>query len=182
MVSQTTVALAVAGDDEAFQTIVAHYEPHLYRFLYGLVGNHELAQDLTQDTLLSAYQGISRTGADLNLTAWLFRIAKNHAVSELRRRRLVSWLPLLRRKDDGEEEEAPGIGQTADAGEEALGRLAVREALTQLDVEGRSLLLLAAEGFSYVEIGEMTGLSTGAVRQRIFRARERLRALQRQEG
>ncbi|MDA8217862.1 MAG: sigma-70 family RNA polymerase sigma factor [Dehalococcoidales bacterium] len=169
------VARAAAGDAEAFTQIVTEYEPRICRFLYGLVGDRELARDLAQETFLSAYRGLQRGGGQLQFNAWLYTIARNQAVSALRRRRLVSWLPLPKRGEDREEE--TGLGQAPDPADVAVDRLVLREALARLDVTSRALLVLAAEGFSYAEIGQMLGLSLPAVRLRLFRARERLRAL-----
>jgi RNA polymerase sigma-70 factor (ECF subfamily) len=179
MVSETTVARAVTGDAEAFEAIVVWYEPRIYRFLYALLRDRELARDLTQETFLSAHSNIRRAGADLKLAAWLYTIAKNHAFSALRRRRLVSWLPLPKRRKEGEAEEELDVGQGGDLAAEVVEKEALREALARLNPEYRALLLLTAEGFSYGEIGRMMGLKATVVRQRVYRARERLREVYR---
>lgn len=179
MVDDAIVARAAAGDADSFRVIVECYEPRIFRFLYGLVRDRELARDLTQETFLSAYLAIGRTGADLKLAAWLYTIARNHAVSELRRRRLVSWVPLHSPRDGDEtadEPRSPGETMTAD---QVAARQAVHDLLARVDVESRTLLLLTVEGFTYKEIGQMVHLSEPAVRQRVFRARERLRTLRR---
>ncbi|MBI2954941.1 MAG: sigma-70 family RNA polymerase sigma factor [Chloroflexi bacterium] len=180
MVSDVIVARAVDGDGEAFQSIVVCYEPRIYRFLYGIVRDRELAQDLTQETFASAFSAIQKTDGNLKLSAWLYTIAKNHAFSELRRKRLISWLPLFRPRGKAKEEvEELALRSTAGPADDLVTRQMLREALAKLDTESRTMLLLTVEGFSYVEIGQMMGLTVPAVRQRIFRARERLGELRR---
>ena len=179
MVDDATVARAVAGDADSFRIIVECYEPRIFRFLYGLVRDRELARDLTQETFLSAYSAIGRTGTGLKLAAWLYTIARNHAMSELRRRRLVPWVPLHKPRNDDEPMEKLTHQDGLAADDRALARQAMHDLLAKVDAESRTLLLLTAEGFTYREIGQMTHLSEAAVRQRVFRARERLRVLRR---
>ncbi len=87
-----------AGNAEAFELVVREFQPRLYRFIYGMVGDAEVARDLTQDTFLSAYRALPETSEDLNLTGWLFQIARNHARSHWRRGKLFAWLPFGRQR------------------------------------------------------------------------------------
>src|ERR671932_103463 len=80
---------------EAFAPIVVAYQAPLARYLYGMVGDVELARDLTQDTLLSAYRAWP-AGGPTHTAAWLYRIATNHALRSLRRKRLLAWVSLSR--------------------------------------------------------------------------------------
>jgi len=80
-VDARTIAAVRAGNAEAFDIVVREYQPRLYRFLFGLVSDAELARDLTQDTFLAAYRALPSTSEDLNLTGWLFQIARNNARS-----------------------------------------------------------------------------------------------------
>src|SRR5215210_3806850 len=91
------VAQAQAGDEAAFEAIFEAYYPRIVSYCYRLVGEQESAQDLAQDTFVKAYYALPRTGAGLNLQAWLFTIATNTALSALRARRRRAWLPLLDR-------------------------------------------------------------------------------------
>lgn len=178
MVSEIEVARAVSGDREAFQAIVASYEVRIYRFLYNMVNNRELAQDLTQDTFLSAYSNIQKTDSNLKLGAWLYTIARNHALRELRRRKIVGWIPLFRQSYEGGPEEEIVEAATPDPAQGIVDRQVLKDALGRLDSDSRAMLLMTAEGLSYSEIGQtMGGLTVPVVRQRIYRARERLRSL-----
>lgn len=172
-VDALTLTAARQGDPAAFEVIVREFQPRLYRFLYGLVGDAELARDLTQDTFLAAFRALPATPADLNLTGWLFQIARNCARSHWRR--LPAWLPFGggSRVTNVEDEGPPVMGPE----EPAIARQVLGNALRRLQQTDRECLLLCADGFSYAEIVAITGLSLAAVKGRIFRARRDLRAL-----
>lgn len=169
-----------AGNAEAFELVVREYQPRLYRFLYGMVGDAEVARDLTQDTFLSAYRALPETSADLNLTGWLFQIARNNARSHWRRRKLFAWLPFGRGDAGDERDGEPPIEDRAPlSGPEdvVIERESLRDALKSLPRADRECLLLSVDGFSYAEICAITDLTLPAVKGRIFRARKELRAI-----
>lgn len=173
-IDAATIAAGRAGDAGAFEAIVEEYQPRLYRFLYGLVGDAELARDLTQDTFLAAYRALPATSPDLNLTGWLFQIARNCARSHWRRRKLLHWVPFLG-GNGAPEEEGPAMALPGPEGA-IVERQVLGAALRRLREPDRECLLLCADGFSYHEIMDITGLTLPAVKGRIFRARRELRA------
>src|SRR5256884_1972787 len=97
-----------------FEAIFLRYQTPLTNFIYHLIGNREQAYDLTQDVFVKAYKAllsgtVVQPGA---LSAWLYRIAANTTTDTLRRRRLISWLPLsLFHEDRG-----IGAGVLSDSG------------------------------------------------------------------
>ena len=88
------VALIRTGQTDAFGEVVETYQARIYRYVYRLTGDAELAQDLTQDTFVNAYKSILKTRSELSLSAWLYRIATNLVHSMWRRRKLISFIPL----------------------------------------------------------------------------------------
>lgn len=85
-----------------FETIFLRFQGPITNFIYHMIGNREQAYDLTQDVFVKAYKAllagtVVRPGA---LSAWLYRIAANTTTDTLRRRRLISWLPLSLFNDD----------------------------------------------------------------------------------
>lgn len=179
-VDARTIEAVRAGNAEAFELVVREFQPRLYRFIYGMVGDAEVARDLTQDTFLSAFRALPATSEDLNLTGWLFQIARNHARSHWRRRKLFAWLPFGRSDgDDGRDGEPPPEDRTPLSGPEdvVVEREALGAALKSLPQADRECLLLSVDGFSYAEVCEITGLSMAAVKGRIFRARRELRVI-----
>jgi RNA polymerase sigma factor (sigma-70 family) len=160
------VARIRAGDADAFEQLVAHYQAPLFRYLRGFVGDVEHARDLLQDTFLRAYQSIDRLEDSSLLRSWLYRIAHNLACSALRRRRLINWLPLLHTQHD--------VSPAPDRS--AIEAARVEEALGRIPLNQRAPLLLhLVAGFSYAEIGTLLQVSEGTVRMRISRGRAAFR-------
>jgi RNA polymerase sigma-70 factor (ECF subfamily) len=158
-----------AGNKQAFGVVVHRYQIPIGRYLYRLVGDAGLAEDLSQDTFLRAFRALSPPSAsevDLALGPWLYRIATNAALSTLRRRRLISFLPFFERRLGGEVSAASGLEE----------RDLVRRALARVGPDSAACLVLnAVEGYSYREIAEMLDLSGEAVRKRIARGKAAFR-------
>lgn len=167
-VDETLVARARRGDADAFAAIFERYQHRIINYLYGLVHDRELANDLAQESFLKAYKALPRMDDDLRLAPWLYRIAGNTAFSALRRRRLIRWLPLLH--DNGD------LGETATMDGEVAEAEAVHRALARLPAKyAAPLLLHSHEGLTCNEIAVTLGISPGAVKTRLFRAREAFR-------
>ena len=161
------VARIRAGDADAFEVLVGHYQAPLFRYLRSFVGDAEHARDLLQDTFLRAYQSLDRLDDPSLLRSWLYRIAHNLACSALRRRRLINWLPLLHLERDT----SPAPDRSA------IEAARVEEALHRIPLNQRAPLLLhLVAGFSYAEIGALLHVSEGTVRMRISRGRAAFRS------
>lgn len=164
-----------------FTGVVDRHQNALCAFLQHLVGDVEQAYDLMQDTFHDAWRA-SREGTapfvadsdDDQMRRWLFRVAYYKGVAALRRRRLIRWESLdflisFAGEPDGET--PPFEDQLAES--EAL-----RAALARLAPQDRACFLLcAAHGLSAAEVGQIVGASPDAVRKRLSRARQRLRAI-----
>jgi RNA polymerase sigma factor (sigma-70 family) len=140
------------------------YEPELGKYLVQFVGDRALAEDLLQETFHDAYRA-SRTLPDVhNPRAWLYSIARNHALVALRRQRRFDRA--IRRLVS--RQQPPTASDS-----KALSILSLLE--ETLDPEDRALVLLRhMHGFNANELAEMTGRSSAGVRQRLSRARKRL--------
>src|SRR5215467_2453294 len=139
----------------------------IYRYLLRMLGSRERAEELTQDVFVRALKGADRYEDRSQERAWLFRIARNLRLDELRRdRRAPAMSPV----------------DTADAGEslqpqQAL-RASLRQALAMLaDDEREAFVLAEVVGLSYAEIADACSATPAAVRSRIYRARMQLRAV-----
>src|SRR5205814_144237 len=82
---------ARAALDERFTRLVLDYQRRIHRFIFGMVQNEAQAEDLTQEVFLLAYRALGRLPDDANESAWLFTIARNRALQELRRRKILPW-------------------------------------------------------------------------------------------
>lgn len=170
-IDQALVARARRGDAAAFEEIFERYHHRIVNYLYSLVHDRELANDLAQDSFLKAYKALPRMDDELRLAPWLYRIAGNTAFSALRRRKLIRWLPLLNEGIETTSSDSAVV--EADAVRRALGKLPTKYAAP--------LLLHSHEGLSCSEIAEIIGISPGAVKTRLFRAREAFRIAYGQE-
>lgn len=169
------VARAREGDAAAFEAIYNRYERRLYAFVYRLMGNSEDAYDLTQDTFVKAYVALPRTSPDLNLSAWLHRIASNACMDVLRRRKLIRWLPWETFDTNPALEPAADDDPVGEYNQqETSGE--VQEILNKLTHKHRMALVLKEyQGMSCDEIGEVMGASRSAIKSLLFRAREEFR-------
>ena len=157
-----------AGDASAFTAVVERYQGRIARYLRRLVGESATAEDLTQETFLSAYKAIRRTGSELALAPWLYQIATNHARMYFRRRKLIRFLPFL---------EVARSGGAPPAADDTLAEQdVVRRALARLPEEySAPLLLHMVEGFKHHEVGAILGITAEAARKRVSRGSEMFR-------
>ena len=170
---QLLIERARSGDTRAFEDLARREERALYRHALRIVGTTSDAEDIVQDALFSAWRSIA-SFQGLSFRAWLFRIATNRALDQLRSRKRRPELPLDPPDDDEvtwAEPVAPGPDLAQIAGDrEALA--AVEAALEALPAEQRTALLLRdVEGFAYEEIAVITSVEIGTVKSRIHRGR-----------
>jgi RNA polymerase sigma factor (sigma-70 family) len=164
-------ALAAAGDDRAFEVLYQRYSTPINRYLRRRLSSIEEAQDVHQRVFLSAYSALRAGVEPMRFKSWLYRIAHNVCVSELRARK-----PVAVQIDD-----EPGLASAwADAAPRS--REDLRELLDDLGnipkSQSSALLLREINDLSYAEIAETLHLPIATVRSHIFRARASLHALQ----
>jgi RNA polymerase sigma-70 factor (ECF subfamily) len=171
------VSRAKEGDQAAFEAIVQRYERQIYSFIFRMMGDADDAYDLTQDCFVRAYKSLSNTSHDLNVSAWLHRIASNACLDILRRRQRIRWLPWDPMKHDSmlhahgadDPERSAVARETSSTVQDVLNRMSARNRL--------ALVLREYEGLSCEEIGDVMGLSRSAVKSVLFRGREEFRKL-----
>ncbi len=171
-----------SGDLAAFEQIVNEFEPKLVRFIYGLTRERELAEDLVQDTFVSAYRALATASDELNLSAWLYKIALNKVRSEKRRKRpVVSFgMPGFGDEAGRPEDDQPVLrvpDPRSEPGEQVVQRQQILDTLEQLPDDQATALLMDAQGYDDEEIAATLEVSVGAVRQKLFRGRKAFRAL-----
>ena len=163
---QVALARARRGDEGAFAALVRHYDTGLRRLAYRLLGDRARMDDALQEAYLSAYRALPRFRGDSSLGTWLYRIAYNACLDELKRTREVVDLENVRDRAqaDGDPIDALSLRQTLAA------------ALTALPLEDRTAVLLVdANGFDYRSAAEVLGIPEGTVASRLNRARAALR-------
>src|ERR1043166_4688145 len=170
------------GDQDAFAELVSRYRNQITSYIYRMTNDYDGAVDLAQETFMRVYRAAGRYQTTHAFSTYIYRIATNLAISELRkrkRRRLVSLTGLLS-SADGEELrdfDAPDERPLADAElVDAEQKRVVKRAILTLPEKYRAPLVLRdVEGKSYDEIAQILATSEGTVKSRINRARNFLR-------
>jgi RNA polymerase sigma-70 factor (ECF subfamily) len=173
------------GDVNAFNELVLHYQQTTYGVVYRMIGDADIAADVTQDAFIAAFRAIQSFHGGSSFRAWLLRIASNMACDHWRRtqRHPVESLEVL--TDEDEPHAASALSALVETGQEAnpeayvlsqeLQEL-IQRGLQELPLDQRvAVVLCDIEGLSYEEISLTTQTGLGTVRSRIARGRARLR-------
>jgi RNA polymerase sigma-70 factor (ECF subfamily) len=167
---------AQRGDERAFSLIVRAYETPVYNYVLRLIGDRALAEDLTQEIFLRVYQGLPKFSLRSRFTTWMFQVAKNRVLDELRsiERRPRSFVAL---------DDLPPL-EAVDAPFERTETIdAVWRAVENLTVDLKMALLLRdIVGMSYNEIADSLEITLATVKWRIFKAREEVQVALAGEG
>jgi RNA polymerase sigma factor (sigma-70 family) len=155
------------------ESLVLEYQTKLARYVRRMVGDAEVALDLTQDVFLSAFRMLQADpGRELS-AGWLYRAATNAAISFLRRKKILRVLPLDREIDR----------TTWRVDERSTASLDLQAALKRLPAEQSAALLLTSyAGYSSSEAAAILGTTSDAIRQRVCRAMRVLRTTMKEDG
>ena len=161
-----------------FGMLYEKFKRPIHSYIYRLLGSHDDADDITQEVFMRAYVAWNDLYDRNNLSSWLYRIATNLCIDLLRRRKRISWWPLMRRNPAGEQLNGAGDEEISylpsDNGgiPEVAEREHIRLALANIPGDyAIALVLSAAQGVSYQEIGKIVGISPNAAATRISRAK-----------
>ena len=168
------VARVRRGDDEAFRLIFERYSRPILSFIFDMVGERSLAEDLAQETFVRAYRNLSALREEARFSTWLFGIAKNVARESLRTRHRderkvgMDEDPVMQLCDG---KPTPAV---ALLDKELSG--VIQQALGMLDEDKRLVFTLKIfQQRSYEEIAEITGFSIGKLKTDLHRARAEMR-------
>ncbi len=163
-----------AGNESRFDELVIVYQSRVFGLMCGMVGNRHDAEELTQETFLSAYKNLGKFAGRSSFYTWLRRIAFNLAIDRQRKNK-------SQRSRSGERTDAIELldSRTIDPSEAAVrGESAklVQIGLQKLSIDARNIIVLRdIQGLDYAEIAELIDVPIGTVRSRLHRARIELR-------
>ncbi len=169
------LAMARGGDVDAFNRLVSIHQDAVYGFSMSLTRQHAVADDVTQETFISAFRSVSRMRGD-NVRAWLLRIARNKAYDYFRRQK--------RRRESSVDEDvavfrerlASDNPSPADVAMNSELRDALEHCVGTLSDDHRAVIVLIdVQGQSYDDASEVCGVNIGTVKSRLNRARRRVR-------
>jgi RNA polymerase sigma-70 factor (ECF subfamily) len=170
--SEDLVARARAGDEEAFRLLFVRFSRPVFQFIYQLVSQRDVADELTQETFVRAYRNLHQLRDNSRFSTWLFGIGHNVAREFFRskQRQLQDLSDELNQSED-----TRSISPVDDVLEKELN-LAIEKALQELDEERRAIFVLKVfQQRSYQEIVEITGFSLAKIKTELHRARLTLR-------
>ena len=170
------------GDASAFEELVVKYQDRIYNLALRMTGDPAEAEDAAQDIFLRAYRALRGFRGGSEFYTWLYRIAVNTCISGVRRRKHIVRAsidsPLSEASEETPASQAPGAGRSPE--EELIAREredAVRGAIEALSPDYRAVVLLRdMEGLDYDGVARALGISRGAVKSRLHRARLELAA------
>jgi RNA polymerase sigma-70 factor, ECF subfamily len=168
------VELCRRGDERAFDLLTETYGGRLYAFVRGATGNHAAADEVLQDTLIKAFDGIAKFRNGGSFRSWLFRIAYNTSMDYIRSEtsRAERERFFGNRRAEAEAERAD-VERTAILREDSE---LIKAALLSLPENQRTeMCLFAMEGFTIGEIASITGCAAGTAASHLHRARRALR-------
>jgi RNA polymerase sigma-70 factor (ECF subfamily) len=167
---------AQRGDERAFQSLVVAYETPVFNYVLRMVNDRALAEDLTQEIFIRVYQGLAGFSLRCRFTTWLFQVAKNRVLDELR---------ALERKPQSHVnlDDLPPL-EVVDAPPERVEAVdAVWRAVAALNPDLKMALLLRdIVGLAYTEIADSLEITLATVKWRIFKAREEVQLSLAREG
>ena len=166
------------GDEMAFRDLVERYQSKVFSIIYGILRNHNDAEDIAQQVFAKVYFSIRNFDFRSSLLTWIYKITVNECYDYLRKKKVRK----LVYESDFSEDDAmmmENSGAAVDPGlpiDEVLAQrdLAVK-LLEKISEEDRSLLLLKeVEGHSVEELAGMTGMNENTIKVKLFRARQKL--------
>ncbi len=173
------VEAVLGGDQERYGELVERYQGRLVNYLFRLLRDLEGAHDLAQEVFLKIYQALDRYDPRYRFSTWLFRVAQNAAIDQIRKRRLK--LVSMDRPGKGWEDLGtwefphPDRGPYADLRNRERG-VAIQRAIEELPWEYRELIVLRHFGeLSYEEIATLKEMPLGTVKNKLFRGRQILK-------
>ena len=169
-IDATLVEAAKRGDSQAFESLIAETHKAVYGLVYRLVGNHDDAADVMQETYLRIWKSLRSYRGDAAFGTWAYRIAANTAMTHLKRRG--------REAEPVDPSDLAPLERPVAVADEVPDAGALDEALARLPAAMRTVLVMKdVYGFSLAEIAKQVGATEGAVKVRLFRARRRIAEL-----
>jgi RNA polymerase sigma-70 factor (ECF subfamily) len=167
-----------ARDEIAFREIVERYQAKVFSIIYGILRNHNDAEDIAQQVFSKIYFSIQNFDFRSSLLTWIYKITVNECYDYLRKKRVRK----LVYESDFTEEDSQRMRNTeaaTDQGPAVDTQLArkdlVLKLLAKLSAEDRNLLMLKeVEGHSVEELSQMTGMNENTIKVKLFRARQKL--------
>ena len=167
-----------AGDELAFREVVERYQAKIFSIIYGILRNHNDAEDIAQQVFSKVYFSIRNFDFRSSLLTWIYKITVNECYDYLRKkrvRRLVYESDFSQEESQRMEASDPAVDPSLPADERLAQRDLAVKLLSKVSEEDRSLILLKeVEGHSVEELAQMTGMNENTIKVKLFRTRQKL--------
>ena len=166
----------LAGDQQAFEVLVQRYSGPLFTFIRRFLGEYDAASDILQQVLLQLYLSLPKLRTGEPLKAWLYQVARNRCVDELRRKRIMHFSELEKERDEEEQSLVETMQDRSPLPEEVVERRDVQDillkAIRALPPKFRAVVLLRyASQLSYAEIGRVLTMPEATAKTYFQRAK-----------
>jgi len=149
-------------DGAAFQQLYDRFADRVFRYAMTILHDRHLAEEIAQETMIAVWNGANRFAGRSKASTWIFGIARNQALTLLRKEKRAEQLP------------PPNLVQT-DPSRDILAHERVMAAMESLSADHREVVYLTFyEGLAYGEIADILGIPPGTVKSRMFHARRKL--------
>ena len=170
------------GDEHAFESLVHRYSTQLFNFIYRFLGDYDQACDILQHVFIQLHTSLPTLRTDKPLKAWLFQVARNRCLDELRRRHAIHFSELEIANDDEELSPLAAIPDNSPLPEELAEQSDLQQhlhaAIQTLPVKFRSVVLLRyAAQLSFSEIGQALNMPEATAKTYFQRAKPLLRTV-----
>src|ERR1700692_1101460 len=167
-----------AQDELAFREIVDRYQSKIFSIIYGILRNHNDAEDIAQQVFSKVYFSIRNFDFRSSLLTWIYKITVNECYDYLRKKRvrkLVYESDFSQEDAQRMEASEPAVDASVPADTRLVQRDLILKLLSKVSEEERSLILLKeVEGHSVEELAGMTGLNENTIKVKLFRTRQKL--------
>src|SRR5256885_12408531 len=169
------VSASKKGDHDAFARLVQHHQRRVFNLVFRMLEQYEEANEVTQETFLAAWQGLSGFRRDARFSTWLYRIAYNCALKQLEQRKRDQALQLAMQVQQADQciDNDERVGAEIEAHER---QTIVHEHLSKLPAKYRIVLVLRhLQEMTYEEMAEILSMPIGTIKTHLFRARNLLK-------
>ena len=167
-VNQTIIEEAIdqvlAGNREAYRTIIKAYERKIYTYCYYILRSHEEAEDAVQDIFVKVYQELRRYEKRVSFNSWLYKVAYHHCLDQVRKRKRRNRLLSLYKEQQPKAYYNPND-------EEPLQKLFMDDLTAE---ESNLLILKVVEQYSFEEMGQIMDCNSATLRKKFERLRKKL--------
>lgn len=164
------ISRAQQGDEDAYEEIVARYWRAAFASAYSVLGNRSIAEEIAQDTFIQVWEKLDRLREPKAFTGWVWRISRDLALKHIRKHKRMRLTPDAEALDSADQGTDPLLESERDR--------SLREAINELPDDMRDVVMMKFwEGLDYDEMSARTGISNGALYQRVSRGLKLLRGM-----